>query len=602
MKRVGLLVVFSFFSFLLSAQKNKQSLANQYYNSGEYEKAAGIYSDLYEQGSRNFYYFNKYIDCLLALEEFDKASEEIRSEIKLRPKEIQLYTTLGNMLERQGKDDEAEKEYIRAIEAAEGNTAGISKLGSSFVTLKKYDLAIEVYKKGMEIPSPRDMFSYNIADTYRRKGDIKNAITYYIQNLKTNPKNILSLKNTMSRVLDDEGREELKIQLYDQIQSHPENNQFPELLQWIFEQERDYDKALRQARSIDRRMEENGKRVFDISEAARIDKSYDAAVKGYQYIIDTKGQNSSYYFESKKNMLLARKNAIVQDYDYTKADFAPLVNEYDSFLLEFGRNTQTAWLMMDYSRLQATYLEDLDAAIGLLEELKELKGINKYTRANAKISLADYYLMSGEIWESTLLYSQVDKEFKEELLGEKARYRNAMLSYYNGDFEWAQEQFDILKAATSKLISNDAIDMAVFIMDNMGLDTTDVPLRMFAQADLFIFQNQYDKAFVKLDSVITVFPKHGLEDDILFKKGQIYTKQKKYDQAVTAYQSIIDNHKEEIRCDNAIFELALLYENQLEDLEKAEALYKKLFIDFSNSTLAVDARKKYRLLRGDDVQ
>lgn len=602
MRRVGLLILFSFFTFLLSAQKNKQSLANQYYNSGEYEKAADIFSDLYENANRNFYYFNKYIDCLLALEEFDKASDEIRSEIKLRPKEIQLYTTLGNMLERQGKDDDAEKEYKRAIEAADGNISAISKLGSSFVTLKKYDLAILVYKRGMETPTPRDIFSYNLADTYRRKGDVKNSIKYYIQNLKTNPKNILNIKNTMSRVLDDEGREELKVQLYEQIQDNPDNNEFPEILQWIFEQERDYDKALRQARSIDRRMEENGQRVYEISEAARLDKSYEAAIKGYQYVIDNKGQNSSYYFESKKNMLLAKKSQIVKDYDYTKSDFIPLVAEYDSFLLEFGRNTQTAWLMMDYSRLQATYLEDLDAATNLLEELKDLKGINKYTRANAKISLADYYLMNGEIWESTLLYSQVDKEFKEEILGERARYRNAMLSYYNGDFEWAQEQFDILKAATSKLISNDAIDMAVFIMDNMGLDTTDVPLQMFAGSDLLIFQNQYDKAFTKLDSIITVYPDHDLEDDILFKKGEIYTKQKKYDEAVSAYQSIIDNHKEEIRCDNAIYNLASLYEIQLEQPEKAEALYKTLFIDFSNSTLAVDARKRYRILRGDDVQ
>jgi len=602
MRRVGLLILFSFFTFLLSAQKNKQSLANQYYNSGEYEKAADIFSDLYENANRNFYYFNKYIDCLLALEEFDKASDEIRSEIKLRPKEIQLYTTLGNMLERQGKDDDAEKEYKRAIEAADGNISAISKLGSSFVTLKKYDLAILVYKRGMETPTPRDIFSYNLADTYRRKGDVKNSIKYYIQNLKTNPKNILNIKNTMSRVLDDEGREELKVQLYEQIQDNPDNNEFPEILQWIFEQERDYDKALRQARSIDRRMEENGQRVYEISEAARLDKSFEAAIKGYQYVIDNKGQNSSYYFESKKNMLLAKKSQIVKDYDYTKSDFLPLVSEYDSFLLEFGRNTQTAWLMMDYSRLQATYLEDLDAATNLLEELKDLKGINKYTRANAKISLADYYLMNGEIWESTLLYSQVDKEFKEEILGERARYRNAMLSYYNGDFEWAQEQFDILKAATSKLISNDAIDMAVFIMDNMGLDTTDVPLQMFAGSDLLIFQNQYDKAFTKLDSIITVYPDHDLEDDILFKKGEIYTKQKKYDEAISAYQSIIDNHKEEIRCDNAIYNLASLYEIQLEQPEKAEALYKTLFIDFSNSTLAVDARKRYRILRGDDVQ
>jgi TolA-binding protein len=209
--------------------------------------------------------------------------------------------------------------------------------------------------------------------------------------------------------------------------------------------------------------------------------------------------------------------------------------------------------------------------------------------------------MNGERWESSLLYSQVDKDFKEGVLGEKARYQNAKLSYYAGDFEWAQEQFKILKGATSKLISNDAIDMSVFILDNLGLDTTEATLQMFASADLLIFQNKFDEALQKLDSINILFPEHSLEDDVLYQKAQIFKKLRNIDKVVPLFEKITETFKEEIKADNALFELAEIYETVLNDKEKAKMLYEKLFIEYSGSTFAVEARKRFRILRGDEI-
>lgn len=606
MRQIVVLIVFLVVSGSAFAQGNKSQLAYQYYNSGEYEKAADIYHSLYSDNTRNYHYFNKYIDCLIALEDYQRAESKINAMIKNRPKDITLYTTLGNLLERQEKKEEANEVYQKAIESAANDQNGIHRLGNSFVNLRKYDLAIQVYERGMKLTAPKDFYSNNLANTYRRKGDLKNAIKYYLYNLRSKPNNIHSLKNTFSNIFRkdglEEGMKELKVRLYEEIQEFPDESAYPDLLQWVFEQQRDYKKALRQAKSLDRRFEETGERVYNLGENARKDGAYQVAIDAFQYIIDNKGQNSSFYFESKQYQLLAKKKLIIEDFNFEKEDFQPLSTEYDSFLIEFGKNNQTSWLMLDYAVLKASYADDIKGAISILEEVVDLKGISKLIRARSKLSLADYYLIDEQIWEATLLYSQVDKDYKEEQIGEKARFKNAMFSYYNGDFEWAQEQFDILKAATSRLISNDAIDMSVFITDNMGLDTTDVPLRMFADADLLIFQNKYPQAFQKLDSISLVFPEHSLIDDILYKKAQIYVKQKKYDKAIADYNEVIETYKEEIRADNALFELASLYELQLDDKEKAEELYKSLFMDFSNSTLAVEARKKFRILRGDDIQ
>jgi len=279
-----------------------------------------------------------------------------------------------------------------------------------------------------------------------------------------------------------------------------------------------------------------------------------------------------------------------------------LKQEYLSFLDEMGRGKSTAFIMLELAQLQGLYLNDLSGAVETLNTLIDMPGANSYVRANAKLDLGDYYLMQGEVWESTLLYSQVDKDFKEDFLGEKARFKNAKLSYYNGDFEWAQEQFDILKSATTKLISNDAIDLSVFIMDNANLDTTYLPLQMYAEAELLLFQNKEREAYGKFDQIISQFPDHSLEDDVYFAKAEHLLQQKKYDEATFFYQKIIDNFPEDIRADNALFALAQIQEQQVGDEASAQQLYEKIFLEYSDSTFAIEARKRFRILRGDAVQ
>jgi TolA-binding protein len=67
------------------------------------------------------------------------------------------------------------------------------------------------------------------------------------------------------------------------------------------------------------------------------------------------------------------------------------------------------------------------------------------------------------------------------------------------------------------------------------------------------------------------------------------------------YHAIIDTYAEEIRADNALFELAEFYELAIKDTEKAKMLYEKLFLEYTASTFAVEAKARYRKLRGDNL-
>jgi tetratricopeptide (TPR) repeat protein len=577
-------------------------LAQQYFQDGEYEKASTLYERLYKQSNYNDFYFDRYVESLMAMDNFEECEKVIKKQLKRDPDNVQLYVTYGKLFERQIKDEEAKEQYQEAIDRLPKDNFAITKLANAFMRLTKYEFAIATYEKGSQLLKDDQIFAYNLGELYRRKGDIDKMVDSYLNSIASNPDRINSVKSIFQRYLTEEDYQELQAQLYTRIQENPDAIYYPEMLAWALIQKEDYKGAFRQVRALDRRLGENGGRVFRLAQTAANAEDYDTAIKAYEYIVENKGKTSTYYLDAKQESLRCKRMQLVNGYDYNLEQLRQLEQEYKNFLDEFGRTKLTAHIILELAELEALYINDLDKAIQLLNEMIEYPNVNPTIQAYGKINLADYYLMQGEIWEATLLYSQVDKAFKEGPLGHEARYRNAKLSYYAGDFQWAQAQFDILKASTSKLISNDALDLSVFIMDNLGLDTTAEALQLYADADLLVFQNRFDEAFTKLDSLSNGFPEHKLKDDLLYLKAQIYKKQRQYDQATAALQTIMEKYPEEIRADNAIFELAELYENQLQQPEKAKPLYETLFIDYSGSTFAVEARKRYRILRGDDIQ
>ncbi len=601
MRKYWILFLFVLISAIQLSGQNAR-LAQQYFQNGEYEKAAELYQELYQQNGNNDYFFDRYVDCLLALEEYDETERVLQRQIRRDDGNVKLYVSYGTLMERLGRYDDAEEQFQQAVDLLPADQYSVTRLANAFISLTKYDYAIATYERGTELLRDPRIFSYNLGDLYRRMGESPKMIDAYLNSMQANPERLRQLKTIFQRYLTDEDYRELQTQLYERIQDDGDDPAYPELLAWVFIQRKDYRNAFRQVKALDLRYDENGERIFELGNIAAADQDFDAAIMAYDYLVEEKGRASTFYLDAKRESLRMRRLSLVQGYDYTQEQLLELERQYLDFLDEFGRSRATAAIILELAELEALFLNDMDKAIDMLSQMIAFPGINVQTQARGKLALADYYLMQGDIWEATLLYSQVDKAFKEDPLGHEARFRNARLSYYNGDFQWAQAQFEVLKASTSKLIANDALDLSVFIMDNLGLDTTAVALQMYADADLLVFRNQFEDAFLKMDSIITLFPEHSLEDDVLYLKAQIYRRTRDFEQARDMYETIIADFPEDIRADNALYELASLYEEQLDNPEKAKELYETLFIDYSNSTFAVDARKQFRRLRGDNIQ
>ena len=232
----------------------------------------------------------------------------------------------------------------------------------------------------------------------------------------------------------------------------------------------------------------------------------------------------------------------------------------------------------------------------------KIPGIEEYDLAECKLEYADVQLLLGNVWESLLYYSQVEKDFKEHPLGHEAKLRRAKISYYQGDFQWAQAQLATLKASTSKLIANDAMELSLLITDNYNLDTTEIAMRAFALGDFLVYQQKYDDAIIKYDSVLIAFSGHTLTDEIYLRKSEIYYLQNKYDLALSELKRIEEDWEYDILADDALYKRAKIYDDILDDKENSMKIYEHILLEHNSSIYVAESRKRFRELRGDNLK
>ena len=409
------------------------NLANQYFTDGEYEKAATLYEQLSESDPRSEYYFNRYVDCLLNLERYDESEKAVKKQLKRTPDNANIYVVYGNIFDRQGKTEEAKAQYTKAVNAVAPDYAAVNRLATTFINAAKYDFAIQTYERGSTLLNDPNRFAFNLGELYRRKGDMPKMIEYYLNAISVDPGRLGYVQTLLAKNLGDGDYTELQSQLYARLQQK-ETPEFVELLAWSFVQRKDFKSALRQYKALDKRLGEVGQRVYKLAGDAAAAHDYETAIAAYDYIITEKGPTNPYFFDAKREAMNCRRDKITEGYTYTTEDLKLLETDYEQFLAQFGGGRNTASITLQLAELEALYMNNLPKAIALLDHLREEPGLDPVMLARVKINLADYYLMSGERWESTLLYSQVDKDFKEGQIGQEARFKKCTPGLFHGRF------------------------------------------------------------------------------------------------------------------------------------------------------------------------
>jgi tetratricopeptide (TPR) repeat protein len=597
-----LLLILIGMCFSLAAQVNQQALANEYYKKGDYDKAATLYEELLKDQPGNNTFYKMYYQSMMALTAYEDLEKFLKKRIKKFPNRAPLRVDLGYVYSQMGEEEKMRAQYEEALETLGPNRGLITQLANAYSQVNEYEWSIKTYEKGRELLGPGVWtFNYDLAGLYYRKGDIPKMITAYLDFASENRNNLNTVQNAFQRYLDDDAEfEELQTQLYQRIQRFSNDSRWAELLIWNFQQMGDWESAFIQVKALDRKAQEPGRRVFNFAQEAQIDENWDVAIDAYEYLVKM-GPQMMYFYSARSALLSCRRSKVLNgDYDVT--DLEALREEYFGFLEEYNRpDVRSANTRLELAYLEAYYLHDLESAINQLEQIIDWPSLNPGDQARIKLELGDYYLMSGDVWESTLLYSQVDKSMKDEPLGEEARFKNARLSYFNGDFEWAQAQLQVLKASTSELVANDALRLSVFITENLGLDSILTPMEIFSRAELLAFQNRNDEATLTLDSLDKAYPGHMLSDNILYLRSDIAWKERRFEDAANHLEKIREQYFYDILADDAIFLLGKLYQEKLGRPDDAMECFQSIMLDYKDSVYVIEARKRFRELRGDDI-
>lgn len=581
---------------------DNEKLALEYYRNKEYEKAVVLYEQLFEEKQTRFFY-TYYFACLIELDDYKEAYKLVRKEQRRSPDVLRYMVDEGFLFSMEGKQQKAQKLFDEALEKLTGNRSQVSDLANAYNYRGQTDYAIKAYLKGRSLIDDYD-FNLELARVYDRLENYEGMVNEYLDLIENDLSRTNYVRGRLQSALEDDEEglvgDAIRTELLRRVQKSPDKIYFSEMLIWYSIQQQDFNMALMQSKSLDRRFNEGGQRLLEIAEICISNQAYDEAVDAFEYIIG-KGETGPYYLDARIGLLNARYLKVTNSYDYTEEDLTALEDEYHKALDEFGENSSTVLIMKYLAHLQAFYLDKIDDAIVTLNKAVEMPNVSSQLKAECKIELADILLFSGEQWDATLLYSQVDLDFKNDPIGHAAKYKNARLSYYIGEFGWAKAQLDVLKAATSKLIANDAMDLSLLISDNIDMDSSYTALRYFSKADLLIYRNKYDDALVTLDSIQTVALWHPLHDEVLYRKGEIMVDKGNFEQADSLFIKVVDMFPDDILADNALMQRAELYDFVFEDQSKAMTLYQQLMLDYPGSLFVVEARKRFRELRGDEL-
>jgi tetratricopeptide (TPR) repeat protein len=596
-----------FISIFSTAQTQEDiQLANEYFLKGDKKKALELYRDLSRNEENTSFIYNNYVNALIDLGLYDEAHSYLKKILKRDPQNLQYKLDMGLTYVRSGDLTKADKYYKEIIDENKKNVQRIKVVADYFMSRALSDYGIAALTESRQSIGNPFLFCLDLAMLYRLRGNQDKMVQEYLSYVTQSSANIQYVKNVLQALLTKpEELESLEKLLYDKVQQYPDVEVYADLLIWVTMQQKNFYASFIQARAYDKRYKREGEKSMEVAKVALDNEDYDNALKVYRYLI-REYPNAQNYLLARLGLIRTREQRVKRTFPVNEDSVRILISDYKSFIKQYPDNANALEASKNEALLFANYLDQKDSAIQILNKLIANPKASQYLKSKAKLDLGDIYILKGEPWESTLLYSQVEKTQKENLVGYEAKLKNAKLSYYKGDFRLAQEHLDILKQATTREIANDALELSMRIKENIAFDSAGEALKAYALIELLLYQNKTDLALKKIESLKKGVLDSGetitnqtILDDVYWLEANLRMRDGQFGNAIVLLQKIIDEYGEDILADDAYFLQGEIYERQIGDKEKAMEIYREFLTKFAGSVYAAEARKRYRQLRGD---
>ena len=609
---VIILTIVSASSFFSQVPTIDFQLAKKYYLDSDYEKAALYYEKIFKDPEQRLKIYENYKMTLIELNKFKEAEKLSKTLIKENTNKLKFLVDLGVIYGLVDRIDKKNQVFDKAIEQINEETLydNAFDLGLAFEKIGNLKKALEVYLN-FESKNLQNPFAFHskIALIYNKTNQPSKMINTFFEMLDFNNKFLQNVQNGLVNSIDFQNnlkeKEILRQSIIEKIQANPKKIVYIELLAWFYMLNNDYENAYTQIKALDKKLNKNGSKLLELGNTALNNQDFKVAVKCFDDVILI-SNSLEYKFEAKNKKLFALKSKILygsqiiqEELEELKANYLLILSQLNNSKNVYNNSLRKYNLLLDLSEIEAFYLGDISSAKQHLNNAIQIPRLKEKQKGNAKLKLANILVLEDKIWEASLMYLQIEKQFKDDQLGHLAKFKNAQVYYFSGEYDWCQAQLKVLKASTSKLIANDALELSVLISDNYNMDTSEVAMKLFSYADMLSYQQQFSKANILYDSVLNNFKNHSLNDEIIFRKAKIDLKKHNYLKAVEYFKLLVDNYPNSILLDNSLFLIASIYEEKIKDFEQAKKYYKTILFDHKGSLYAAESRKRFRKLAGN---
>ena len=589
MKNIFLIIALFSVSFVFC--QNSSSLAESYFREGEYEKASQIYESLEKNNPFNTRYLKRLITCYQETSNYEKAADLLQKKLLNNPSQHYLRIEIGYNFDRQQKTALAKKEYDFAIDAITSDPSLGGIMGRMFQQNNLLDYAIEAYSKTMRLYKNAS-YEFQIAQIYGEKGEFEKMFDSYTQLIDKDENYLGGVQRFTSRYINEDATNSnniaFKKSLLKKSISNPKNV-WNELLSWLFTKQKEYGKAFIQEKALFNRDPAYIETVFRLAKIAFENNDNTTAKKCFDFILE-----KTNFIEEKLTAELYLLKIALKTTDKNSASL------FEKTLQKYGVNRNSLEIQLEFADYLTFKINNPSKAIEVLEKAL-LLSTSKFKNARIKLKLGEVLVFTGRFNKALLYFSQVQTQLKNHPLSQQARFKVAQTSYFKGDFKWAKSQLKILKGSTTQLIANDAVDLFLVISDNEPKDSIPSGLIDFAKADLLAYQNKNTEAIAIYSAMAQKYQGQNIEDEVLFNQAALYLKENQYENTISNLLKIISINAEGILVDDSYYLLAEVYKNKIKDTEKASEYYQKIIFEKPSSIYLVDARKKYREIRGDII-
>jgi len=586
--------------FFVFCQNNEGQLVLMWNQKKEFDKSILYLRKLYEQDP--LFWFEHYYQALIGLKEWDKAEKLCKTQLKADKPHTYPLVYLGNIYKIQGKQNKAAEFFNKAIQNSSTQDFPIRKLAETFIRFEEFDFALKTYQRGASA-NPNYPYFYEKADIYKQKGDLRAMINEYLDAVEYRETELYNVQVHLSNSLgyDDQTggfkNPILKEELLKRIQKKNQSVVLTEFLIFVLNQQKEFYQAYVQCKALDKRQNEQGARLYQQARICIDNEDFENARLCLDYIASLKNSPFRDPAEFLLSDLLFRE--LEQTIQPSPEKVQQVVQLHKQLSERNKNNSEWPELMMRLALLYSKYQRKHEEAVNLLEPLTTNASLPLQIRGKIKMKLADILLQSGRIWDAALLYGQLDKEFKNDIIGHEAKFKNAKIYFFTGEFRLAKSQADVLKGSTSKLTANDALELSLIISDGIGLDTNSGPLQYYARACLYFESYRPVEAIAALDSIDKVFSTHTIHDHVQFLKIKILVHYNQYDTAMELLKNFTEKYPESIHIDDALLLYAKLFYEHKKDKENSMKTLEILFEKYPGSVLIHSARNMYRKIRGD---